>query len=194
MNWLYWNVYGLGNLQAIRELEVVTWAQDPTALFLAETWVEEVRLRRLCDELKLDHCWIGPSAGKTGCLALLWKNSVKIEVVSSSPNHIDAIIGETLDDQWRFTGVYGFSDKTLKYETRSLLRDLHRRFSLPWMCARDFNEILWSHEKLGLESKQEGMMKEFWDSLDECSLMDLGYVVENSLREANELAVWSLKD
>ena len=152
---------GLGNLCTVRELEVVTRAQDPPTLFLAKMWVGEVRLRRLCNELKFDHCWIGPSAGKIGCLALLWKNSVKVEVVSSSPNHIDAIVRETLDDQWRFMGVYGFADKSRKYETWSLLYDLHRRFSLPWMCVEDFNEILWSHEKLGLGSRQEGMMKEF---------------------------------
>ena len=44
------------------------------------------------------------------------------------------------------------------------------------MCAEDFNEILWSHEKLGLGAKQEGMMKESRDALDVCGLMDLGFV------------------
>lgn len=99
-------------------------------------------------------------------------------MVSSSPNHIDAIVGESISDKWRFTGVYGFADKCRKHETWSLLCDLHCRFSLPWMCAGDFNEILWSHEKLGLRLRHEGMMKEFRDVLDECGLMDLGYMGE----------------
>lgn len=135
-------------------------------------------MRRLCDELKFDHCWIGPRASKTGYLAMLWKKSVKVEMVSSSPNHIDAVVGEYVSDKWRFTGVYGFVDKSRKHETWSLLRDLHRHCSLPWMCAGDFNEILWSYEKLGLGLRQEGIMKEFRDVLDECGLMDLGYVGE----------------
>ena len=96
---------GLGNLCTLRELEVVTQAQDLVAMFLAETWAEEVRLRRLCSDLKFDHCWVGLSAGKMGCLVLLWKNSVQVEVVLSSPNHIDALVGVDPVDQWRFTGV-----------------------------------------------------------------------------------------
>nr|POE69438.1 putative ribonuclease h protein [Quercus suber] len=70
-------------------------------MFLAETWSAEARLRKVCADLKFDHCWIGPSAGKSGCLALFWKNSVHIEVVSDSPNHIDAIVGEAAQEQWR---------------------------------------------------------------------------------------------
>ncbi|KAL0011121.1 hypothetical protein SO802_006229 [Lithocarpus litseifolius] len=119
-------------------------------MFLAKTWAEEARLRRLCVDLKFDHCWIGPSAGKTGCLVLLWKDSVSVEVVSSSPNHIDALVGADPVDQ----------------------------FSLPWLCVDDFNELLWSHEKLGLGPKQDCRMKEFRDVLDECGFMDLGYVGE----------------
>ena len=128
--------------------------------------------------MKFDQCWIGPSAGKIGCLALFWKNTTKIKVVSSSPNHIDATVGEISELQWRFTGIYGFVDKARKHETWSLIRDLHRRSPLPWVCAGDFNEIVWSHEKLGLGARPEGVMKEFRDALDECGLMDLGYVGE----------------
>ena len=97
-------------------------------------------------------------------------------MVSSLPNQINAIVGEISEVQWRFTGVYGFADKSRKHETWSLLRDLHRRSPLLWMCAEDFNEILWSHEKLGLGARQESLMKEFKDALDECGLMDLSYV------------------
>lgn len=84
----------LRNRRTIQELEVVTWAQDPTAMFLAEMWSVEARLRKLCADLKFDHCWIGPSASKSGYLALFWKKSVCIDLVSDSPNHIDAIVGE----------------------------------------------------------------------------------------------------
>ena len=122
---------GLGNRRTVRELEVVTRAQDPAAMFLAETWSAKARLRKLCSDLKFDHCWISPSAGKFGCLALFWKNSACIDVVSSSPNHIDAIVGDTNNGQWRFSGVYGFADAARKHKTWSLLRDLHRRSSLP---------------------------------------------------------------
>lgn len=120
--------------------------------------------------------WVGPSAGKTGCLVLLWKNSVRVEVVSSSPNYIDALVGVDPDEKWRFIGVYGFPDSARKHETWSLLRSLHLRFTLPWLCAGDFNELLWSPEKLGLGPRQDFLMKEFRDVLDECGFMNLSYV------------------
>ena len=116
MSWLCWNVRGLGNLHTLRELEVVTRAQDPAAMFLAEMWAEEARLHRLCFNMKFDHCWVGPSAGKTRCLVLLWKNSVHVEVVSSSPNHINTLVGVNPVDQWRFTRVYGYANSTRKQE------------------------------------------------------------------------------
>nr|POF12445.1 hypothetical protein CFP56_44878 [Quercus suber] len=144
-------------------------------MFLAETWAKDARLRRLYADLKFDHCWVGPSAGKTGCLVFFWKNNVHIDVVSSSSNHIDAIVGVDPVEQWRFTGVYGVADSARKHETWSFLQSLHRRFSLPWMCAGDLNELLWSHEKLGLGLRQECKMKEFRDVLDECGIINLGY-------------------
>nr|XP_023917861.1 uncharacterized protein LOC112029413 [Quercus suber] len=106
----------------------------------------------------------------------MWKDSVKVNVVSSSPNHIDAIVGDASETQWRFTGVYGHADASRKHDSWSLLCDLHRQSSLPWMCVGDFNEILWSHEKLGLGPRKESLMRDFQDVLDECGIMDLGFV------------------
>ena len=99
-----------------------------------------------------------------------------IEVISSSPNHIDTIVDSNPKAQWCFIGIYGFTEVARKQETWSLLRSLHRSVSLPWLCAGDFNEILWSHEKLGLDPRQEGCMKAFQDVLDKCGLKDLGYM------------------
>lgn len=125
-----------------------------------------------------DHFWIVPQVNRTGCLALFWKNSVHIEVISSSPNHIDTIVGSKLETKWRFTGIYRFAEAARKHKTWSMIRSLHHSVSLPWLCAGDFNEILWSHEKLGLALRPEGGMKLFRDVLDECGLKDLGYAGE----------------
>ena len=166
---------GLGTGAPVRELEALVRAQDPVALFLAETWANEDRLRSLCNKLNFDQAWIVPRINCTGCLCLFWKKTVHIEVISSSPNHVDTIVGGSGEDRWRFTGIYGHADSRKKHETWSLLRQLHRRLALPWLCAGDFNEVLWSHEKLGRGPRQENMMKEFREVLDECGLMDLGF-------------------
>ena len=167
-------MHGLGNRHIVHELENFIRAQDPTALFLAETWVGEARLVSLCAELGFDHHWITPKINRLGCLALFWKNSLKIEVISSSPNHIDAVIGGSLENKWRLTSIYGFADPAKKCNTWALLGRLHRNLSLPWLCTEDFNEILWSHEKCGLSPRGESLIKDFRDVLDEAGLKDLG--------------------
>ena len=63
-----------------------------------------------------------------------------------------------------------------KGDTWSLLRQLLSCPSMLWLCARDFNEILWSHEKCGLGPRTENQMKAFCDVLDKAGLKDLGFV------------------
>ncbi|XP_023881745.1 uncharacterized protein LOC111994119 [Quercus suber] len=176
MSLLFWNVRRLGNRHTVHELESFIRAQDPTALFLAETWVGEARLISLCSELGFDQFWVTPQVNRLGCLALFWKNSLKIAVTTSSPNHIDAVVGDSLENVWRLTGIYGFADPAKKCDTWALLRQLHTNSSLPWVCAGDFNEILRSHEKCGLSPRSETPMKAFREVLDELGLKDLGFV------------------
>lgn len=76
-----------------------------------------------------------------GGLALFWKNDMELYVESSSPNHIDASINKAKEDVWRFTRFCGAPETHLRMEPWNLLRDLHQRFSVPWLCARGFNEI-----------------------------------------------------
>ena len=61
-------------------------------------------------------------------------------------------------------------------ESWNLLRDLRGRFDLPWQCASNFNELLKTHEKLGGRLRPNGQMQNFREALDECGLLDLGFV------------------
>ena len=63
-----------------------------------------------------------------------------------------------------------------KHETWDLLQTLHRKFSLPWLVVGDFNEILLLHEKLGGALRSETTMRDFREVVDDCGLMDFGYV------------------
>ena len=48
--------------------------------------------------------------------------------------------------------------------------------NLPWLCSRDFNELVWNSEKLGGSSRSQAQMQLFKDVIDECGFMDLGYI------------------
>ena len=94
MSWLCWNVRGLGNQHTVYELASIMRAQDPVVLFLAETWADEDRLTKICDYLHFDEKCVVSRVTRVGDLALLWKNTIQINVDSSSLNHIDIIVNK----------------------------------------------------------------------------------------------------
>ena len=80
------------------------------------------------------------------------------------------------EDEWSFIGFYRESKTANHYLSWSCLRNLKCRNSIPWLCARDFNEIIRSHEKIGGRQRPIRQMKDFRDVLDECGFKDLGFV------------------
>nr|POF17280.1 hypothetical protein CFP56_18392 [Quercus suber] len=98
-----------------------------------------------------------------------------IDVDSTSLNHIDVIINKGKEDAWRFTGIYGHLESSRKNETWEMIRGLSRKFSLLWLCAGDFNEILKSHKKMGGAPRRESEMRAFRNMVDECELVNLWY-------------------
>ena len=164
---------GLGNQSIVQELAKLVRAQDLYVVFLAKTWLDEVKLKQLCDDLCFDEKWAGNRITRVRGLALLWKNYEEIDVDSSSPNYINAIINRGKKDSWWFTGIYGISEAGRKHETWELIRQLNGKFDIPLVCVRDFNEILQDHEKLGGVPRGEPEMKAFRDIVNECGFVIL---------------------
>ena len=107
MSIIVWNCRGLGNPQTIRELRDLIRAQDPAAMFIAETWLDEVRLKSLLKNYDLDQKFVVSKVTQGGGLALLWRSDFDVTVVDSSLNFIDAMINAGKENSWRFIGFYG---------------------------------------------------------------------------------------
>ena len=97
-------------------------------------------------------------------------------MVSSSLNHIDVVINLGKENSWRFTSFYDNPETHKHHESWAILKILNRSFSLPWLCAGDFNEILRSHEKKCGRARPEVQMRDFHETLDECGFVDLGFI------------------
>ena len=151
-------------------------AQDPTVVFIAETWLDEARLRLLLKNVVLEQMHVVSKVTQGGGLALLWKTDFNMSVDSSSLNHIDVVVNAGKENSWRFTGFYDWPETHKHHESWELLRQLNQKFTLPWLCVGDFNEILKSHEKKGGRLRPENQMRDFREALDECGFADLGYV------------------
>lgn len=57
----------------------------------------------------------------------------------------------------------------------NLLAILNNQNALPWLCTRDFNEILMESEKKGGAGRRNQLIKNFRDILNICNLHDLGF-------------------
>lgn len=53
------------------------------------------------------------------------------------------------------------------------IREINNYNTLPWLCAGDFNEILYPWEKVGRPPAEPYRMHSFREFLNDCSLMDV---------------------
>ena len=151
--------------------------KDPTLVFLMETKFEISEIDGIKRKLERQQGLVGPSVRRGEGLALLWKTTMKVDVLTLSPRHIDAIISEEQGmKKWCFTGFYGHPKTRKSVESWNLLESLSHRCNLPWVCMGDFNEIMYAREKDGGGVRQEGQMRGFQEAINRCHLRDMGYV------------------
>lgn len=90
------------------------------------------------------------SRGRSGGLVLWWKKGVIINIFFFFLYYIDFFLDfGRAGLLWRFTGIYGWPEASMKRFTGDLFRDFGGYFFLPWFCMGDFNEILFNDEKSG---------------------------------------------
>lgn len=82
------NYRGLG----IPELRYLASEEGPKVLFLSKTRLDRYGFTRLKRKLRLNKGFAVPRIGLGGGLALLWWDNLDIDVQSSSPNHINALV------------------------------------------------------------------------------------------------------
>ncbi|KAL8525379.1 hypothetical protein ACS0TY_014851 [Phlomoides rotata] len=113
--------------------------------------------------------------GRRGGLAFLWHAEERVDLTSYSQNHIDVVIHDSDGEgEWRFTGVYGWTEDPNKWRTWDLIDRLALGNFLPWLCLGDFNEILFHYEKHGGIPRREVCMEAFKHCLEIHGLVDLG--------------------
>ena len=151
--------------------------EEPIIVFLMETksnldWMVKVR-----DRCHFKHGLMVPSHGKSGGLALFWKEGIKLDVQTYSLTHIDALAdgGEEIG-WWHLTGFYGDPNTTKRPKSWMKLSHLWGTSSLPWLVIGDFNEPTGLSEKEGGRYRPRRQMENFVDTINLCGLWDIGFV------------------
>jgi hypothetical protein len=174
---LSWNCRGLGNPWSVRDLCQMVRDKKPHFVFLMEKKCKKSQMESVRVRLGFDELFTVEPIGRSGGLALLWKESAELEIQNFSKSHINATVKASDGyEEWKLTGFYDNPDHTKRKESWELLQHLKSYSPQPWLCLGDFNEILCQQEKVGAVSRRENQMEQFRNALGACSLADLGYM------------------
>lgn len=141
MNTLSWNYRGIGLSRKVQFLYDVVRQEKPVFLFLCETMAKRSRLEWVKNKLGFEGLITVDPVGKSGGIALMWKEKDQAELISLSQYHIDVKVYIPDMQEWHLTGIYGDPDKNKRRNTWELLRNLARDANLPWCLLGDLNNV-----------------------------------------------------
>lgn len=117
-------------------------------------------------------------------------HTVSIQILSKSKFLIDTVVKFNADDSLvRFSWFYGPPVKSDRPAFWNRCASLAGSLDLPWLCAGDFNEFLWPHEKEGgnpWNSGKRRLLREFMDANDLIELPSKGQKFTWSNNWSNE--------
>jgi hypothetical protein len=154
--------------------------KSPTLLFLIETKANKERLQFMRCKMGFEGLFTVDPVGKSGGLALFWRNSKEVDIVNFSLRHINANITMfRTNHPWKLKCFYGHPDWWQRGESWHLLSHLGSLSPHQWLCLGDFNEISNWYEKEGGALRNKGQMASFNAALETCQLRDLGFKGSN---------------
>lgn len=75
---------------------------------MLETLAKARKMEQIRVALKYDACLMVDVKGRSGRLAVLWKNQIKCSVLNFSRNFVNLMVEDERNEQWRLTCYYGY--------------------------------------------------------------------------------------
>lgn len=82
MNALAWNCQGMGSPVKIQFLKDITRSEKPSFVFLSETISSYKKMEELCSKLNFEGFITVEPQGKSGGIAMFWKDADKVKLLS----------------------------------------------------------------------------------------------------------------
>ncbi|MBA0636311.1 hypothetical protein Godav_029103 [Gossypium davidsonii] len=90
---------------------------------------------RIHSTCKMEGCLAVISDGKSGGLAVMWREGVRVTVQNYSNYHIDTLVDVNDGQMLRFTGFYGQSDPCFRQNAWDMLRRVKSRNNEKWIVG-----------------------------------------------------------
>ncbi|KAK8264701.1 hypothetical protein V6Z12_D12G127100, partial [Gossypium hirsutum] len=173
MKFLSWNCRGLGNSAKIRKLKQLLAVNNPDIIFLSETKMSATDFRRVQNNCRLQNGLAVNSEGRSGGLALMWRDGMNVSIQNYSKHHIDSMVRLENNKTIRVTGFYGHANPNRRRSSWDILRRVGESVREEWVIGGDFNAILNDAEKEGGRRGVRAQMNEFKAVMDEMALVDI---------------------
>lgn len=156
----------------VRHLQEVLGQYSPKILFLSETKNIRIYIEGLVENFGFYDVKTVEPLGKSGGLAVMWKESCKIKILQANKRIID------MEVQWQgqiffLSCIYGELVKSKRSKVWERITRIGVSRCGPWVMYRDFNELIDPSEKLGGADREESEGKEFRQMLSACGLSDI---------------------
>lgn len=169
-----WNCQGAGSSETVLQLREFRRKYFPDFLFLMETKQKLGYMKGLQQSLGYDHLVTVEPVGLSGGLAVFWKDSYSVSVLSSDKRIIDMKVG--LGSVGFFlTCVYGDPVKAKRQEVWERLIDIGLVRDEAWILAGDFNELMSNEEKSGGAIRSDASFWDFRNMAENCKIKELRY-------------------
>ncbi|XP_019265527.1 PREDICTED: uncharacterized protein LOC109243087 [Nicotiana attenuata] len=175
MNYILWNVRGGNNAEFKWHCLEMVKMHKPAMLVLLETKMADHQT--LAQQLQFDMIIQSPTIGPFGGIVLMWKEEfVAVEEVATTPQGIHAMVKVSPDHPpWLFSAIYAnnlLANRKLLWED---LITISKNIKTNWFIGGDFNEVLKARNKFGGNPINLSRSNLFWNCINECNLLDLGY-------------------
>ncbi|XP_074347681.1 uncharacterized protein LOC141686552 [Apium graveolens] len=173
MSHISWNCRGLGKPCTVRALGDLIRDHKPIFVFLSETISFANKIEDLRVKFGFDYCFAVDRVGRSGGLAVLWKQIANCQVAGYSNHHIDMLFMENSTVSWRLSCYYGYPERTRRRESWSLIRRLADISNVPWCIWGDFNDLLFASDKKGTIAHPQYLLDGFRKVIEECQLDEI---------------------
>ncbi|PPS08710.1 hypothetical protein GOBAR_AA11934 [Gossypium barbadense] len=135
MKFMCWNCCGMGNPVKIRELKQLLVANNPDIIFLSETKMNGNDFRIVQNKCRMQNGLTVNSEGRSGGLALMWKERTNFSIQSYSKHHIDSVVKVENNKNMCVTGFYGHANPNLRNSSWDILRRVGDSVREDWVVG-----------------------------------------------------------
>ena len=172
MRIISWNCQGIGMPLTQSRLFRLFRMYNYDILFLVETLNQCDKVCKLAYDLGFPNVITQPPNGRSGGLALMWKNNVSLSLISQDERLIDSHV--TFNNKsFYLSCVYGHPTQSERHQLWQTLEHISDNRNAEWLLVGDFNEILSNAEKIGGPMREEWTFRNFRNMVSHCDIEDM---------------------